>query len=229
MSELEARTAMPRAIVKYPGGVNVRWSPERGDNIFASLASGDPLPPTAIKRGDWWAFDVYIHASVVCPVPYASQIGAGAAAPNDCGQACAAMLARINGINAQVDDVTRHYTQQGNGWAYGTYTSLDQAQAYLASVGIATTKQQLAPGAIPNQIGIALIAYSQLSRFNAYDQTFYNAPNAYHFVVFVVADDTNVMVNDPLWPSAEQGQFRRWARAEWSKAFTGAYLALGAK
>lgn len=228
MSENERATTMPPIIAKHPSGVNVRWGAERGNNIFASLKNGDALPPTAIKRGAWWVFDCYVHESVVCPVPYASQIGAGAVAPNDCGQACAAMLARMNGVNAQVDDVTRHYTQQGNGWAYGTYTSLDQAQAYLASVGIATTKQQLAPGAIPDQIGIALIAYSQLNRFNAYDGNFYNAPNAYHFVVFVVADDANAMVNDPLWPSAEQGQFRRWSRAEWARAFTGAYLAVGA-
>ncbi len=216
------------AIVKYPGGVNVRWSGERGKNIAASMASGDPLPPTAVKRGAWWVFDAFIHESVVCPVPYLSQVGAGAVAPNDCGQACAAMLAAMHGVNVSVDDVTRHYRAQGNGWAYGTYTSLDQAQAYLASVGIATTKQQLAPGAIPNEIGVALIAYSQLNRFNAYDGNFYNAPNAYHFVVFVVADEANVMVNDPLWPNAEQGQFRRWTRAEWAKAFTGAYLAVGA-
>lgn len=216
------------AIVKYPGGVNVRWSGERGKNIAASMASGDPLPPTAVKRGAWWVFDAFIHESVVCPVPYAPQVGAGAEDPNDCGQACAAMVAAMFGVNVLVSDVTRHYVQQGNGWRRGTYTSLDQAQAYLNSVGVATTKAQLNWGEIPGTIGIALISYSQLNRFNAYDQTFYNAPNAYHFVVFVVADEANVMVNDPLWPSAEQGQFRRWTRAEWAKAFTGAYLAVGA-
>jgi len=229
MSEAETAAMMPRVVAKYPGGVNVRWSPKRNNNIFASLPVGEALPPTAVLRDGWWVFDAYVHESVVGPVPYATQIGDGAVAPNDCGQACAAMLARMNGINAQVDDITRHYTQQGNGWQYGTYTSLDQAQMYLASVGIATTKQNLAPGAIPDGVGIALIAYSQLNRFNAYDSSFYNAPNAYHFVVFVVADEANVMVNDPLWPSAEQGQFRRWARAEWGRAFTGSFLAVGAK
>lgn len=217
-----------RAIVKHPGGVNVRWSAERGANIAASMASGDTLAPTAIKRGAWWVWEAYVHESVVCPVPYASQVGAGAVAPNDCGQACAAMLARMHGLNVTVDDVTKHYTAQGNGWQYGTYTSLDQAQAYLNSVGIDTVKQSLGVGAIPDGIGIALIAYSQLNRLNAYDQNFYNAPNAYHFVVFVVASDDSVMVNDPLWPNAEQGQFRRWARAEWGRAFTGAYLKLEA-
>lgn len=229
MSELEAAAMMPRMVAKYPGGVNMRWSPKRSNNIFASMAVGEALPPTAVLRDGWWVFDAYVHESVIGPVPYATQIGDGAIAPNDCGQACAAMLARLHGFAVSVDDITRHYTAQGNGWQYGTYTSLDQAQAYLTSIGVVTNKQNLTSATIPNRVGIALIAYSQLSRFNAYDGNFYNAPNAYHFVVFVAADDGGVMVNDPLWPSAEQGQFRRWSMAEWKRAFTGAFLAVGAK
>jgi hypothetical protein len=226
MSENERATTMPPIIAKHPSGVNVRWGAERGNNIFASLKNGDALPPTAIKRGAWWVFDCYVHESVVCAVPYVSQIGAGAAAPNDCGQACVAMLARMSGVNVTVDEITQFYAAQGSGWRYGTYTSLAQAQAYLASVGIKTTEKQIGYGALPDGVGIALVAYSQLSRLNAYDQGFYNAPNAYHFVVFAVADEANVMVNDPLWPDAERGQFRRWTRAEWARAFTGDFLQL---
>ncbi|HMN10899.1 MAG TPA: cysteine peptidase family C39 domain-containing protein [Bellilinea sp.] len=72
------------------------------------------------------------------PVPYISQIDEGRLAINDCGPACALMVARAYGraLNTGIDDLYRRY-----GWAdKGLYVST--IQTLLSNLGVSCTRIQ---------------------------------------------------------------------------------------
>ena len=131
-------------------------------------------------------------------VPYVKQTGAGADKHrNDCGAACALMIARARGqwLNTPVDQLYDQLIPAGD-----TFTTFAQLRAALASVGVKTTFQQgLTPGdmldfMVSDRLLIALVRYGAIKPYTYYAGTFTGS----HFVVPVNITPELVTIHDPL-------------------------------
>jgi hypothetical protein len=221
-----------KVVANSPRGVNVRGTPELKDNANVIASMNNATLFEAERVGDWWKIEAYVHSSVAREatqaIPYVSQLGNDAKYGNDCGAACVAMIARAFGNAITVNQVIEAYQANPSWfefgeWSIGNYTSFGQASNYLKTLGITANSTRLEHESLPPRGAMCQIVYSALSPFNAADQQFYKQFNPLHLVVFLEGNDNSVIVHDPLW-WGESGNRKRWSRAEWNAAFTGACL-----
>jgi len=139
------------------------------------------------------------------PVPYVSQLGAGAEAhKNDCGAACAVMLlhAYINAILTP-DEFYAMFNLQGD-----PYLSVPTLRNALGKLGVLTTfKAGLTMADLFNTFAtgkpvILLIRYKTLEDAGLTEKH-YEGP---HFAVGVGMDSKYIYLHDPLYTKASDGE-----------------------
>lgn len=149
-------------------------------------------------------------------IPYVKQTGSGADQHrNDCGPACALMIARARGrwLDKPLDDLYDQIVPAGD-----TFTGFTQLKAALAQVGIAAsvmenlTAGNLLDMLLCDRLMIALVAYGPLKPHTYYAGAFTGA----HFVVPVNISLTTVTFHDPLTRADVVVPIANWMEA-WEK------------
>ena len=159
------------------------------------------LDTNEVKEYNW---STAFRPVVLLPVPYVSQLGAGADVHNnDCGAACAVMLLRAY-LNLQMtpDEFYVRFAIQGD-----PYLSVSQLSNAMSSLGLLTDfraglgLQDLFTFLAASRPVIALLRYKVLEEAGLTEKRF-EGP---HFVVVVGIDSKNVYIHDPLYTSLADG------------------------
>jgi hypothetical protein len=139
------------------------------------------------------------------PVPYVSQLGAGAEAhKNDCGAACAVMLLRAyTSVVMTPDEFYTSFNLQGD-----PYLSVQTIRNAVGNLGVLTTfKAGLTMADLFNTFAtgkpvIVLIRYKTLEDAGLTEKH-YEGP---HFAVGVGMDSKYIYVHDPLYTNVVDGE-----------------------
>ena len=139
------------------------------------------------------------------PVPYVSQLGAGAEAhKNDCGAACAVMLLRgYNGGAMTPDEFYTTFNLQGD-----PYLSVPTLRNALGKLGVLTgfqaglTMADLFNTFATGKPVVVLIRYKVLEDAGLTEKH-YEGP---HFAVGVGMDSKYIYLHDPLYTNASDGE-----------------------
>lgn len=142
---------------------------------------------------------------VLLPVPYVSQLGAGASAhQNDCGAASAVMLLRAYlNLTLTPDDFYTKFAITGD-----PYLSVSQIRNAMSSLGLLSdframlTVQDLFGAMAAGKPPIVLLRYKVLVDAGLTERTFQGP----HFAVMVGMDVKNVYIHDPLYTDPARGE-----------------------
>lgn len=210
----------PSKFAYNKNGVNI--SDANGDT-WLTTSGVTKLPRAITLNNGKYTAQALIGLNDVYSVVWRSMNSDTAVYPNDCGPACATMVAAAYDVDVTVDSVVKEIKRIDPSWTIGSFTSVSQLHQYLLNIGIESASKHIGVGSIPDRPCIALISYSSLSVQNAYDKTFHRAVKGKdgHFVVFERVQGNEVIVHDPLWPDMASGYGRKWSLNEWKAAFYG--------
>jgi hypothetical protein len=142
---------------------------------------------------------------VLLPVPYVSQLGAGASThQNDCGATSAVMLLRAYlNLSMTPDEFYTRFAISGD-----PYLSVTQIRNAMGSLGLLTdfranlTVQDLFGAMAAGKPPIVLLRYKVLADAGLTEKTFQGP----HFAVMVGMDIKNVYIHDPLYTDPARGE-----------------------
>ena len=160
------------------------------------------LETNQIKEYDW---STAFRPAVLLPVPYVSQLAAGATAhQNDCGAASAVMLLRAyQNIQMTPDDFYVKFAISGD-----PYLSVTQMQNAMNSMGLLTdfraglTLGDLFIALAASKPAIVLLRYKVLEEAGLTEKKFQGP----HFAVVVGVDTRNIYIHDPLYTNLADGE-----------------------
>ncbi len=160
------------------------------------------LETSAVKEYNW---STAFRPAVLLPVPYVSQLTAGATAhANDCGAASAVMLLRAyQNIQMTPDDFYVKFAISGD-----PYLSVTQIRNAMASMGLLTdfraglTLGDLFMALAASKPLIVLLRYKVLEEAGLTEKHF-EGP---HFVVVVGVDTRNIYIHDSLYTDLANGE-----------------------
>jgi hypothetical protein len=153
-------------------------------------------------------------------VPYKSQKSKTAGySANDCGPACIAMMLACTGKDMTVDGLYKHPSIAGQkgGIAIGSLQTVSKAYGVplkYAILKLDDLKEKIDSGH-PTMV---LIDYKPIA-----DNHLNGVPTSGlfgHFALVVGYDDDSIIVHDPYW-ATDDGAYRHWPTAVFSKAWTG--------
>ena len=181
--------------------------PNTPDNIPAPTGEKtmryrvENLDTNEVKEYDW---STAFRPVVLLPVPYVSQLGAGATAhSNDCGATCAVMLLRAY-FNLQMtpDEFYTKFAIQGD-----PFLSVPQLRDAMSSLGLLTDfhanlgLQDLFTFLAAGRPVIVLLRYKVLEEAGLTEKKF-EGP---HFAAAVGIDSKNIYLHDPLYTNPADG------------------------
>jgi hypothetical protein len=159
------------------------------------------LETNEVKEYNW---STAFRPVMLLPVPYVSQLGAGAEGhKNDCGATCAVMLLRAYLNIVMTPD--EFYTKFAIQW--DPYLSVPQLRDAMSSLGLLTdfranlTLQDLFTFLAASKPVIVLLRYKALAEAGLTEKTFAGP----HFAVVVGIDCKNIYLHDPLYTNPLDG------------------------
>lgn len=160
------------------------------------------LETNETKEYNW---STAFRPAVLLPVPYVSQLAAGATAhANDCGAASAVMMLRAyQNVQMTPDDFYVKFAISGD-----PYLSVTQMRNAMASLGLLTdfraglTLGDLFIALAASKPVIALLRYKVLEEAGLTEKHFQGP----HFVVVVGVDTRNIYIHDPLYTNLSDGE-----------------------
>jgi hypothetical protein len=166
-----------------------------------------------------YSWGTAFRPAVLLPVPYVSQLGAGAEAhKNDCGATSAVMLLRAYlDIHMTPDEF---YTKFAIQW--DPYLSVPQMRDAMSSQGLLTdfranlALQDLFTFLAASKPVIVLLRYKVLEEAGLTEKEF-TGP---HFAVVVGIDSKNIYIHDPLYTNPLDGEAHPYPLDTFYKAWT---------
>lgn len=174
------------------------------------------LDTNEIKEYEW---STAFRPAILLPVPYVSQLGAGASAhQNDCGAASSVMLLRAyQNIQMTPDDFYVKFGIPGD-----PYLSVTQMRNAMSSLGLLAdfkaglTLADLFTFLAASKPVIVLIRYKVLEEAGLTEKKF-EGP---HFAVVVGIDTRNIYLHDPLFTNPADGDARPYPLDIFYRAWT---------
>ena len=156
----------------------------------------------------------------ILSIPYRSQETKTAGYSfNDCGPACCNMMLAATGQDLTIDSMYKHPSIAGvkGGLSISALQTLTKAyglRTLYATLDLAGLKAKIDEGK-PTTV---LLDYAPIvaAKLNGIPTKGIFG----HFVLVVGYEDENMVIHDPYWKT-EEGQYRRWPTAIFSKAWAG--------
>jgi hypothetical protein len=186
-----------------PGNTNGGTTPDAGETEAKTVRyKVQNLTTNETREYEW---STPFRPVVLLPVPYISQLGAGADAhKNDCGAASAVMLLRAYLDVKMTPD--EFYTKFAIQW--DPYLSVPQMRDAMSSLGLLTDfranlgLQDLFTFLAASKPVIVLLRYKVLEEAGLTEKQF-EGP---HFAVVVGIDSKNIYIHDPLYTRRADGE-----------------------